>query len=219
MRRQKNCQTQFTVKSSNRLPHFVDAFGVKPVTRLIENQQLRLRQQRLSQRQPCPHSVRVGLHLRFLAPGQADPVNHFLNSLLRRRRGVVTEDFQIAPAAEIIVKDRRFKNRADLEQRVLALPRHVVPANKHLSVRWPDLAQHHADGRALAGAVMTEQAEDFAMRNVQIQIVHRDALAESFMNSAEPNHSYSIKTTLTLTLSRPTGEGTARPSKIVNRKS
>jgi hypothetical protein len=66
--------------------------------------------------------------------------------------------------------------------------RHVVPADLHLTASRPDLAQHHADGRALARAVVAEQPEDFPARHAQGQVVHGKPLAEHFFDVGKLNH-------------------------------
>ena len=117
MRRQQNGQAEFAVQPQNGLAHFVDAFGVKAVARLVENQQFRLGQQRLRQREPRAHPVRIRPHLGLLAARQADPFDDFADARVGSRRGVGAQDFQIPPAAQVIVKNGRLKNRADLFQR------------------------------------------------------------------------------------------------------
>ena len=52
-----------------------------------------------------------------------------------------------------------------------------MAANFHFAVRWPHLAQHHANGRAFARTVVAQQAENFSALHSERQVVHRDALA------------------------------------------
>src|SRR5207249_8190497 len=105
-----------------------------------------------------------------------------------RGRSVGTEDFEIAPAAQVIVKGRAFKNGADLLQRAAAVRCYVVAADDNLAAREPNLAEHHADGGAFARAVMAEQAVDFARRDLQRQVVHGEALGETFLDVGEVDH-------------------------------
>ena len=64
----------------------------------------------------------------------------------------------------------------------------VVAADSHLPARRPDLAEHHADGGALARAVVAQQAVDFAGRHLEGQVVHRQLLAELLAEMLELNH-------------------------------
>src|SRR5712671_6227471 len=106
--------------------------------------------------------MRVGFDFRGLAARQPDPINDLLKTAFRSSRGVMAENLQIPPTAQVIVKYRRLEYRADFLQRALAIIRHIEPANAHLSFGRPDLPKHHANGRAFAGAVMAEQPNNFA---------------------------------------------------------
>src|SRR5207249_673702 len=122
-------------------------------------------------------------HFRSLTAGQPDPFDDLSKTRCRGGRGVMAQDLQVSPAADIVVENRRFENRADLLQRELASPRHIVAANEKFTLRRPDLAQHHPDGRALPGTVMAEQAKNLAARDVQVQMINRDAPSENFLNT------------------------------------
>src|ERR1043166_10428 len=104
----------------------------------------------------------------------------------------MTQDLQVPPTAQVIVKDRRLENRAHLLQGRLPPAGHVVPAHANLAARGPDLAEHHPDGRALARAVVAEQAEDFSRRHAQIQLADRPPRPEILCHLSQFNHTLGI---------------------------
>src|SRR5215469_1789977 len=149
------------MKPQNRLAHLVDAFRVKTVSGLIENDQLRSRQQSLGQRKPGSHAMRISSDQRLFATRQTNPIDNLLDALFGSGSGVMAQDFEIPPTAEVIVKDRSLENGADLLQSALTAGCDIEAAHKDLAVGGPDLSEHHADGRTLAGAVVSQQTEDF----------------------------------------------------------
>jgi hypothetical protein len=73
-------------------------------------------------------------------------------------------------------------------ERPLSLPRDVEAANPNLTSSRPDLAEHHANGGALPGAIMAQQTVNLTGCDVQGEIVHCQVLAEFFLNLVEPDH-------------------------------
>src|SRR5207249_10081826 len=104
---------QLAMEALDGVAHLMNALGIKAIARLIQDQQLRLRQQRLRQRQSRSHPVRVGPYFRSLVPAQSHPLDHFLDPSASSTRGAGAQDFEISQAAEVIVKSRAFENRAD----------------------------------------------------------------------------------------------------------
>src|SRR5207245_2195379 len=100
----------------------------------------------------------------------------------------VTKNFEVPPAAQVIVKHGRLEDCAYLVQRPLTLVRHIEPAYAHFASAGPHLPEHHPDGGAFSRAVMAEQAEDFASRHRHRQITDGLALAEHFGDVLELNH-------------------------------
>src|ERR1051326_8144868 len=82
------------------------------------------------------------------------------------------ENLQIANAAQIVIKDGRFKNRSNFFQCMLALRGNVESADLDFAASWPDLPEHHPDGCAFAGSVVTKQSEDLARCNFEIKALH-----------------------------------------------
>src|SRR5882724_5143938 len=100
----------------------------------------------------------------------------------------MAEDFEVAPAAEVIVKHRSFKNRTHLLQGLLPVVDNIKAADMNLSPGRPDLAEHHSDGGAFSRAVMAEQAEDFAGGHAQAEVLDGLAFLEEFRDVFELDH-------------------------------
>src|ERR1044071_4277155 len=96
----------------------------------------------------------------MFASGQPDPVDHFGKARRRGSVGVMAENFEIPPAAEIIIKNGALENGADAVQGMAAIGGDVETTDPDGSFRWPDLAEHHADGGAFSGAIVAEQAKN-----------------------------------------------------------
>src|SRR5882757_2109580 len=90
----------------------------------------------------------------------------------------MAQNLQVSPTAQVIVKDRRLKNGANLPQRLLPLPEDVETADSHLACGRPDLAQHHPDRRALPGPVMAEQTKNLTRRHLEAEFLDGAMLAK-----------------------------------------
>ena len=81
------------------------------------------------------------------------------------------------------------KYDADLLFQLVGRGRHLLPEEADLSAVVGQQRQNTADGRAFAGAVRPEQAEDFALLDVQIQMIQRRHVAVAFYQSFDLQHS------------------------------
>src|SRR5437773_6643123 len=118
----------------------MNAFGIKTIAWLIQDQQPRLGQKCLSQGQARAHSVRIGFNFGFLASRQANPLDHFTNTLPRSWSAIVAQDFQVPPAAQVIIKHGGLEDRADLLQRLQPSLGYILSTKQDFSARRPDLA-------------------------------------------------------------------------------
>src|SRR3954471_9823663 len=144
------------MQAENRVTHFMDTFRVQTIAWFIQNQQLRIRQQCLSQGQPGAHSMRIRPHFRRLTPTQSYPFDDFRNPLVGSWRGIRGQDFEITAAAEIVIKGRAFENCSYALQRTATVRRDVITTDADLTGRGPDLAEHHANGCTFASTIVTE---------------------------------------------------------------
>src|SRR5204863_895022 len=114
----------------------------------------------------------------MLATGEPDPIDHLSDPRGRRRRRVGTENFQIPSRAQVIVKDRRLEDRADLLQGLPTFASDFVTTHLDRTGGRPDLPEHHPDRRAFPGPVVAEQSKNFAAIHRERNVVQRDAPTE-----------------------------------------
>jgi hypothetical protein len=100
---------------------------------------------------------------------EADEGDHFGHAFAIRNGGKRDEEFQIFPAAEVFVERWRFENRTDPGEGFRALTLDGRALQPDLAGVGMELPEHDAEGCAFAGAVVAEQAEDFAARDFERQ--------------------------------------------------
>src|SRR6185503_4544646 len=86
------------------------------------------------------------------------------------------------------MKGGRLEYRAHLLQRPAALGSHIVTANEQFASGRPDLAEHHADSRALSSTIVAKQAEDFTAMNRETEVVHGGTVAEMLGEVTQLDH-------------------------------
>src|SRR5207237_10832152 len=108
----QNRKPHLAMQPQNGLAHLVYPFRVETIARFIEDEQLRLRQQCLGQRQARAHAVRIGPDAGLFPSRQTDPIDDFVNATAGSGTRVRAENFEISPTTEIIIKRRAFENSA-----------------------------------------------------------------------------------------------------------
>ncbi len=73
-------------------------------------------------------------------------------------------------------------------QGTLALGRDIEAPEANFDAGVPDLAEHHADGGAFAGAIVAQQAENLALRHDEIKVLDRALIAKDFLDVFELDH-------------------------------
>src|SRR5205823_26506 len=84
---------------------------------------------------------------------------------------------QVLGDAHLEVERDRLGHVADLLARLEALLADVVSRDGHLPARHSEEAREDAEGRALAGAVRSEEPDDLALVDFERHVVDRDAAA------------------------------------------
>ena len=124
-------------------------------------------QERLCQREPLAHPVAVDAHRIVDAFFQADEPHGFHHSSRGHPAGKRGEDRQVAPAAQVIVERGRLEDRANPLQGLRAIALHGKTVHERLTAARVEMPQQQAEGRALARAVVAEQAEHLALFDLQ----------------------------------------------------
>src|SRR5205085_1238776 len=90
------------------------------------------------------------------------------------------EEIEILVNRQIAIKRERLRDVADVLANELSIFLDVVAVDGRVAFRRHEQAAEDADERRFAGAVRTEQTEDFAARNLQRDVVERAKRAEVF---------------------------------------
>jgi hypothetical protein len=165
--------------------HLGHAAGVEPVRRLVEDQQLRVLQQRRGHAEPLPHAEGVRAHAVAGAVGQAGVAQHDAHALLGDA-GEAGEHAQVVAAREVGVEGRALDDRAEPRQPVRGAGRRAEDGR--LAGRRADQPEQHPQRRRLAGAVRAEQAVDLAAAHPQRQVLDRRRGAVALGQAAGLDH-------------------------------
>src|SRR5262245_15487132 len=85
-----------------------DPLGIKPLRRFVQDEEFWMWQERLGQRKPLPHAVRISGHSITDPSGQADKLHDFAQALLFEIAAKICQDPQVSLSVEVIVKGRSF---------------------------------------------------------------------------------------------------------------
>ena len=157
---------------------------VEPGGGLVEQQQLRLAQQRRGDAEPLPHAVRVPADAILGAVAQLDHLEHLLDARARVAAVEIGEQPQVLPAREVRVEPRPLDEAGDAVERSRADVERVAAEEASVSLGRPDQSEQHAQRRRLPRAVRPEVAEDVAALDRQVDVVDRDDLAVALDETA-----------------------------------
>ena len=139
------------------LAHLADARGVEAVRRLVEDEDGRVRQERLRDADALAHPERVRPHEAVEALVHVDEARELVDP----SRGAVPdhpgEVLEVLAAGQELVEVGRLDDAADLAHRGLELALEVVPVDDDAAARGPHEADEHPDRRRLPRAVRAEE--------------------------------------------------------------
>ena len=141
--------------------------------RLVEQQQLRVAQQRAGDPQPLAHAVRVAADLVARPVGEVDGVQRSIDpagGTIAVERG---DELEIAPAAHVRIEARRLDEPGDAVERAHAVDQRVAPEELDCALVGADEPEQHPHRRRLAGAVGPEIAIDVTAADRQVDVVDR----------------------------------------------
>src|SRR6185437_7477075 len=122
---------------------------------------------------PHPAGERFGLRAAPLE--QVHGLKHFCDILLAhaaRNAVKLGVDEQVFFDGEVRVAGERLRNHTDLAAHRIGIFAHVAAAHGGFAGRDWDERSHHADERALAGAVRSEEAEDFPLADAEADALY-----------------------------------------------
>ena len=179
--------SSLVAESANEVSYLLDASRIQAIRRLVEDEQLRILQERRSDPQPLLHPERVGPDEVVRSLGQIDPLQDFLNGF-RPNPVETAEEFQVAPPRESRKECRGLHDRPDPPDH----PREIAPGvhaqNAARSPGRADQSKQTADRRGLAGTIRTEEAEHATLGHGEVEPVdgHRASAAETSILLEEP---------------------------------
>ena len=145
----------------------IDADG-----RLVEDDQARAVQQPGREVEAALHAAGEAAHRlarSILQPGQRQRPLDPLGQLGAAQAVQAAEEAQVLPRGQILVQGQVLWHQADGAAGGERVARQIVTGHARAAPAGRDHAAHHRDGRGLAGAVGSEQAEDLALLDVQVE--------------------------------------------------
>ncbi len=162
---------------------------IEPGGRLIEKKDARIVHQPAGNFEPAAHSAGERLGLRIAPLGQVDGFQHVVDVLFSLGPGYAVElgvDAQVLFDRQILVAGHRLRNDADHAAHLIRILGHIVAADDRLARGHGNQRGHHADERALAGAVGPEQAEDLAFGDAEVHVLDGFKSAVALHRCAPP---------------------------------
>ena len=136
----------------------------------------------------CPRDGELLLHALAERPGHVVPplpeaeetqISLDAGGSLRGIEAVqAAEEIEIGPRRELVVQPRRLGQDADPGPDVVGLGDHVEAVDRGGAFGRSDEGREEAHRRRLAGAVGTEQSEDLAATNLEVDPAHGPAVPE-----------------------------------------
>ena len=155
----------------------VDAKG-----RLVEQQDLRLVDQRTRQAELLLHAARQLAGQPVLERrkiGKFKQALHARRTLGLRHLVQVGVEVQVLEHRHVGVQAEALRHVGDDVLHAFRVTRHADAAERRVAGRRTQHAGQHAQRRCLAGAVGADQAEQLAARHIEAQRIHRGDLAEA----------------------------------------
>ena len=144
-----------------------------------------MREKRLCDAETLFHPMGVCLYLVERSLFQTDQLEHLEDALAGRTAVQRADDFKVFVCREVQIEIRLFDDSSDGSQRFLTLPPQRMPEEEDVPFRRIDEGEKHADGRALAGAVGTKEAEYIATTDLEAKVSDSPSLARRIQSRPE----------------------------------
>ncbi len=150
---------------------FVNARRVQSVGGFIEQQQVRISEQRLRQAEPLLHSGRISAHSPVCRGGQA----HCFQSLPYGAKRSIQKPpvhLQVFPPREVQVKRRGFHQRADFRERPETAGFERLSEEKDAAAVRPLQTEDHPDRGGFTRAVRAQKPIDGPLRHGEAEALY-----------------------------------------------
>lgn len=152
------------------LSHQPDAVRIQPRGRFVENEEVRVPHQGNPESKPLAHPLRVpaGLPTGGLRR-EADALEQFVGIVVRALE--IDRVLEVFEPSESVVESVSVRENPDAAVDFPCLPLAIQTQYRGRSGRRAGVIHEHVDGRRLPGSVRTEEAEDFARVDREIEVV------------------------------------------------
>ena len=175
---------------SEQIEDLGDAERVDRGRRLIEDQNVGILDERIGDAEALEHAARVGVGAVVGARRQADLLEDLVDRVVRldprdavQRRG----EPQVLATREVAVEADRVGEVPDTALDFERTASRIEPDHPRLAFRRLGEAEEHQDGGRLAGAVLAEEPEDLARRDLEVEVVDGDQVAVHLREPACPD--------------------------------
>ena len=162
------------------LPKIDPRAGIEPGGRFVEQQEFRPMEQTLRDLDPPLQSAGERLDQIVGAIAQVELDQEMIDPLAQRGPGEAVEMplmREVLAHPQFLVEARRLKDDAEPAAQGAGIAQEVEPENAGRAARRPNEGGENAEEGRLAAAVRPEQAEDFARRDAERDVVEREAVA------------------------------------------
>ena len=168
-----------------------DALRIDPDQRLVEDEDARAVHERRREGEALLHAVRVRLGELRGALGEAEPCEQLGAPALELAAAEAVEPAdeaqELAPG-ELVVEEGMVRQVAGDRLGGLRLAADVVPAEQHAAGGRREEPHHHPDGRRLAGAVGSDEAEHPSLLDREVEAGDGDRRPVFLAQPDEANH-------------------------------
>ena len=169
------------------VPDGVASLRVEPGRRLVQQQQVRIVDERARDREPALHSARERLHAVICSLVQLDEFEQLIRALAQlaaRQAEVPAVDDDVLADGELLVERLLLRGDTEVGTDLRAVRDRVEPEDAQKPARWRRDAADHPHRRGLPRSVRTQEPECFAALDVEVDAVHGDEAAEALDEAA-----------------------------------
>src|SRR5205814_951801 len=138
---------------------------------LVEEQELRVAQERRGHAEPLAHALRVATDAIVGALVEIDERQQLVDSIAATVAVESREELEVLAAAEVGVEVRRLDEAGNAVERGRQVVLGVAPEEPRLALVLVDQAEQDPERRRLAGSVRPEEAVDVAPFDGQVDVV------------------------------------------------
>ena len=145
--------------------------------RLVEQEHLRIVDQRVRQAEALLHPARQRLDVGVALVGEVDELEQVADHPAPRRRAEAVaagEEVEVLPDLHVVVDPERVRHEPEDATYLVGVPGDGPAGDLGLTGRRQQERREHPERRGLARAVRPDETEDLALGDVEVDAGHRD---------------------------------------------